>query len=169
METMTTLIHNVFTRFQIERMEGLILKGLKWFCHPPTAFAFGHYFCRFVADSDKRYNFDTLYELTNIQLDSMLNDYQLSLLPPSSVALAAMLNVIEKMGSSNYQESNEIARVLSSVSEIDVKSPTIQGARVRLSEGSTEAASFSFQKPKEVARAGSPTTVSSIKPANLPL
>jgi hypothetical protein len=134
-ETMANLSRNVYSADQIEAMERVMLKANKWLIHSPTVFAFSHYFCELIAGTDPRYDFETLLDLTKLQLESALQDYELSLILPSSVAFGAVMNAIEGMALSSPQSLREMESFLASATKIDSESSRMQDIQIRLYEG----------------------------------
>jgi hypothetical protein len=162
-ETMATLSRYQFDRNQIEAMEQLILKTVKWLCHPPTTFAFGHYYCKLVAGSDTSFDFDTLWEMTKVQLESVLNNYQMALVPSSSVAFAAVVNAIENIPSVPYHTQQEMERLVASVANVDSHSAPIKAICRQLYENIAGGSCATYEKQGSKNRVLSPRTVSSIR------
>lgn len=162
-ETMATLSRHKYDRHQIEAMEQFILKTVKWLCHPPTTFAFGHYYCKLVAGSDTSFDFDTLWEVTKVQLESVLNNYQMALVPSSSVAFAAVVNAIENMPSVPYHAQHEMERLVASVANVDSHSAPIKAICRQLYENIAGISCATYENQRNNSRVGSPRTVSSIR------
>jgi hypothetical protein len=160
-EAMATLSRHKYDRNQIEAMEQLILKTVKWLCHPPTTFAFSHYYCKLVAGSDTRFDFDTLWEVTKVQLESVLNNYQMALVPSSSVAFAAVVNAIDNMPSMPYHAQQEMERLVASVANVDSHSAPIKAICRQLYESTAGISCATYEKQRSNIRVGSPRTVSS--------
>eukprot|EP00980_Cylindrotheca_fusiformis_P011802 scaffold2816_cov121-Cylindrotheca_fusiformis.AAC.18 len=155
-DTMATLSRNKYDRNQIEAMEQLILKTLKWRCHPPTTFTFGYYYCKLVGGLD----FDALWEDVETQLDSVLNNYQLALAPSSYVAFAAVFNAIEGTTLFPPRRQQEMKRLVSSVAEVESYTTGIHEIRCQLVAASKTVNCATFEKQGYFIRAESPKTVS---------
>jgi hypothetical protein len=163
LQTMANLSRNVYSAAQIEAMERVMLETNKWLIHPPTSYAFSHYFCELIARADHRYAFETLLDLTKLQLESSLQDYELSLVPASSVAFAAVMNAAEGMALSPSQgHKQELEHRLASATQIDSTSSSIQDVQIRLYEGlwGTNLLEPSCGSP---VRPGSPRSVSVVR------
>jgi hypothetical protein len=133
-ETMANLSRNVYLASQIEAMEQVMLQATEWLVHPPSSFSFGHYFCQWIVATDPRYDFQTLFDLTKLQLESTLQDYGMALVPSSSVAFAAVMNAVEGMALSSPQVQMEMGQAVASAAKIDVP-PAIHDIQIRLYEG----------------------------------
>mmetsp|Transcript_29767 Transcript_29767/g.55851 ORF Transcript_29767/g.55851 Transcript_29767/m.55851 type:complete len:369 (-) Transcript_29767:452-1558(-) len=111
-ETMAALSRNVYSEDQIEAMERIMLQSNEWLLNPPTSFSFGYKLAQLVTSMDNRYPFDTLLELTNMQLESAICDYGLCTVLPSHVAVAAVHNAMESIGV-DHEHHHTIQRICS--------------------------------------------------------
>eukprot|EP00339_Tiarina_fusa_P002095 CAMPEP_0117012098 /NCGR_PEP_ID=MMETSP0472-20121206/10258_1 /TAXON_ID=693140 ORGANISM="Tiarina fusus, Strain LIS" /NCGR_SAMPLE_ID=MMETSP0472 /ASSEMBLY_ACC=CAM_ASM_000603 /LENGTH=313 /DNA_ID=CAMNT_0004715087 /DNA_START=147 /DNA_END=1088 /DNA_ORIENTATION=+ len=134
--SMAGLTRGVFTAEQIEGMERVILEANRWLVHPPTTFAYGHLFCEIIARADPKYEYETLYDLTKLQLEASIHNYEIALSLPSEVAFAAVMNAAEGMAlvSSPLRLKN-LEDLLASVASIDASSSTVQSIEKTLYEG----------------------------------
>jgi hypothetical protein len=135
-ETMANLSRNVYPASQIEAMERVMLQATKWLVHPPSSFSFCYSFCQWIVAADPRYDLQTLLDLTKLQFESTLQDYQMSMVPSSSVAFAAVMNAMEGMALSSPQVQMELGQAIAGAAKIDVSTSTaIQDIQIRLCEG----------------------------------
>jgi hypothetical protein len=140
-ETMASISRNVYPASHIEAMERVMHHATKWLVHPPSSFSFCHSFCEWIVaadpnpNPDRRYDLQTLLDLTKLQLESTLQDYEMSMVPSSSVAFAAVMNAVEGMALSSPQVQLELGQAIAGAAKIDVSSTAIQDIQIRLCEG----------------------------------
>lgn len=92
METISTLSKQSFTVQDMERKELELLQRLKWHVHPPTPQAFLKYFIiTFGIDNEEA------YEEANFLVELSVLDYYFVDFMASEIALAALMNVMEKI------------------------------------------------------------------------
>jgi hypothetical protein len=123
-------------------MERIMLESCKWLLNPPTVLSFGHRLVELVSSTDRRYPLETLLELTNMQVEPALYDYVLcSAVPPSLVAISAVMNAIEGMEISSEKEQrlmlNELCSTLKISNNDEYDMDLIQRIQIRLYEGLT--------------------------------
>ena len=171
-DTMAVLSRNVYSVEQIEAMERVMLQANQWLTHAPTSFMFAHYYCELISQADSRFQLETLMDLTKIQLESALQDYELSMIPPSSIAFAAVMNAAEGMRITTLQGLYEIEAFLASTVEAAESDCTLMhDIQIRLYEGilgsSTpmppKAAAASCGSASSNMRPSSPRSVSTIR------
>lgn len=133
-ESIARLTRNAYREDQIETMERLILDSNKWLMNPSTPFTYSDYLCELVSMMDPRHKFDTLNELTNLQIESTMKDYELGLLPASTVALAAVTNAVDSMDVALPEAQEAIETSLHSLLRAD-SNHRLQDIRIRLYEG----------------------------------
>lgn len=131
--SMARLSRNAYTAEQIETMERVVLQANQWLLNPSTAMDFSRQFSELISRADPRYNSATLVELTKVQLETTLRDYEFALLPASSAAFAAVMNAVDSMGLSQEVEYHQLEQFLMSTIQID--SVSLEGVRTRLYEG----------------------------------
>lgn len=132
-DTIVQLGGDAYRAEQIEAMERLIVDSTKWRMNPSTSFGFGHFLCEIVALVDSQHDLDTLKELTMWQLENIQTDYELGLLPASTVAFAAVMNAVESMGLASPKDQQKIEAGLQEYLHMDSAVP-LQDVRVRLYE-----------------------------------
>jgi hypothetical protein len=134
--SMADLTRGIYTAQQIEGMERVMLETNRWLIHPPTTFAYGHLFCEIISRADPKYEYNMLYDLTKLQLEASMHNYDIALSLPSEVAFAAVMNAAEGMVAlSSTLGLKNIEDLLSSVASIDASSSTIQSIEKTLYEG----------------------------------
>jgi len=130
LNTMASLSQNIYSVQQIETMERFMLQNIRWLLHPPTTFAFGRCFCQLLPQG---YN-DVIYDLTRLQLELAIRDYDLSMAPPSYVALAAVMNAVDSIDF-ELPIQNPLELLLEYASKIDPFSEEIQNIQKQLYQG----------------------------------
>jgi hypothetical protein len=133
-DSIASLTRNLYRKEQIESMERLILDANRWLMNPSTSFTFGDYLCEVVALMDVRHNLGALKELTTLQIESTMQDYELGLLPSSTVAFAAVMNAVDSMDVTSPEDQQAIGSSLQSLLRTD-PSLRLQDIRIRLYEG----------------------------------
>ncbi len=133
-ESIVSLIRNVYTKKQIESMEILILSANQWRMNPSTCFHFASYLCEILSQMDSRLHLETLKELSSLQLENTLNDYEVGLLPASTVAFAAVMNAVDSMEVCSAENLQELESSLQSILQTDAAIP-LHDIQIRLYEG----------------------------------
>ena len=165
LETMANLSRNVYTSGQISSMERVMLENVKWLVNQPSAFAFARDFCEFLAVVDERYSDETLLDLVKLEIESSLINYELSMIPPSVVAFAAVMNAVEGMDLSSPAEQKEMESFLISAAQIGSEYPNMEDIQIQLYEGLLGTASqkaFGGHSRSQIVRPASPRSVSAV-------
>lgn len=111
LRTLADLSRRQFTSKDIEEMELRLLTVLSWRVNPPTSVAFVHHLLKFVPSSTSTHNNSNsvhravqrdLFELSRYVCELALADVYFCDRRPSSVAYAAILNVMDFMASKTY-------------------------------------------------------------------
>jgi len=86
------------TARDIERMELRMLQAIQWRMNPPTSSAFVRHHLDLIPDDILDYNDRrVIFELSKIQINSSLSDYEFCTEKSSQVAFAALLNAVESV------------------------------------------------------------------------
>jgi hypothetical protein len=133
-DSISSLTRNVYRTDKIESMERMILDANKWLMNPSTSFTFGAYLCELVALMDPRHKLSTLQYLTTLQIESTMQDYELGLLPASTVALAAVINAVDSTEVASPDDQQLIKNRLQSLLRTD-SSLRLEDIQIRLYEG----------------------------------
>jgi hypothetical protein len=138
-ETMANLSRGQYTAKQIEATEREILSCLGWLVHPPTALTFSHYLLSLIPCLDKQTR-NTLLELTELQTELAVQDYDLCLWNQSLVGFAAVMNALESMSLTTPKVQSQLEVMLSAAAQIDSKSKSkiVHEIRISLYEGLLE-------------------------------
>ena len=112
------LSRGAYTEQQVTDMEVSILTAIQWRMNPPTALSFAHSFLALLSakniltDSEK----DAVFELAKFQTEAAVNEYELTTVCPSTIALAAVLNAIDTVSMKDAAEiQNELAQMVPSL------------------------------------------------------
>jgi hypothetical protein len=132
-DSIQRLIRNAYTKEQIEAMELLILNANQWRMNPSTPFHFAAYLSEMISLMDPRLDLETVQELANLQIEGVLNDYGVSLLPSSLVALAAVINALDSMDVYSAEKLQEVEFHLHALLQTDA-SISFNDVRIRLYE-----------------------------------
>lgn len=141
-DSIQRLIRDAYTKEQIETMELLILNANQWRMNPSTPFHFALYLSEMIALMYPRLDLETVQELTNLQLEGVLNAYDVSLMPSSLVALAAILNAVDSMDVCSAEELQDMESKLHSLLQSD-PSISFNDIRIRLYESISDDESHS--------------------------
>ncbi|KAL3927649.1 MAG: hypothetical protein SGARI_005261 [Bacillariaceae sp.] len=118
-ESMVMLSRNVYTEEQIEAMERMMLETTKWLVNPPTATAFGWRMAKmFSAMDEKRFPFETLLDLINVQLEAAVKHFSVCTMAQSLLAVGAVMNALESLGMTCPIEQRQTLGNLCNVLEI---------------------------------------------------
>jgi hypothetical protein len=133
-ETMANLSRGQYTGKQIEATERKILSCLGWLVHPPTALSFSQYLLSlvpFICEQTR----NTLLELTRLQTQHAVQDYDLCLWNQSLIAFAAVMNALESMSLAMPKMRSQLEIMLSAAAQIDSQSKLVNEIRIRLYQG----------------------------------
>lgn len=133
-QAMADLSRGQYKAKQIEATEREILSCLGWLVHPPTASTFSHYLLSLIPCMDEQTN-NTLLELTQLQTELAVQDYDLCLWNQSFVAFAAVMNALECMALTTPQLQSQLERMLSAAAQIDSQSKLVHQIQIRLYQG----------------------------------
>jgi len=122
MDTILQLSRGFFTLKEMEKMEYEVLQRLRWHVHPPTAQLFVKHFLFFLSAEEHE-----LHDLAQFMIELSVMDYFFVSYKPSEIAMAALLNSMDRLGKSASQVKFPITRF------IDIQSPAIIACRERLS------------------------------------
>ena len=122
MDTILQLSRGFFTLKEMEKMEYEVLQRLRWHVHPPTAQLFVKHFLFFLSCEEHE-----LHDLAQFMIELSVMDYFFVSYKPSEIAMAALLNSMERLGRNNASRIFHITRF------IDINSPAILACRERLS------------------------------------
>ena len=123
MDTILQLSRGFFTLKEMEKMEYEVLQRLRWHVHPPTAQLFVKHFLFFLSVEEHE-----LHDLAQFMIELSVMDYFFVSYKPSEIAMAALLNSMDRLGLKNTSRTNfPITRF------IDIHSPAILACRERLS------------------------------------
>ena len=92
MDTILQLSRGFFTLDEMEKMEYDILQRLQWHVHPPTPQVFVKHYLYFLGQEDKE-----IYDLAQFMTELSVMDYFFVGYRPSEIAIAALLNAVEKI------------------------------------------------------------------------
>lgn len=113
------LSNGFYTSNQIEQMEQQILHAIQWRVNPPTSLAFVRNLLNLIP---RRYLNDLwksqVYELTKIQIEMAINDYQFVPIKASSIAFASIVNACETL---NIMDTQSLSKFILSEVSIDSK------------------------------------------------
>jgi hypothetical protein len=133
-QTMANLSRGQYTAKQIETTEREILSCLGWLVHPPTALTFSHYLLSLLPSMDEQTS-DTLLELTKLQTELAVQNYDLCLWNQSLIAFAAVMNALESMSLTTPKLQSELEAMLSKAAQIDSQSKLVNDIRIYLYQG----------------------------------
>lgn len=128
METIVQLSRGVFTLQEMEQMESNVLQQLRWHVHPPTPQIFIKHFLIFLSVEDVE-----LHDHAQFMIELSVMDYFFVSYKPSEIAIAALLNSMDRLG-----RTNQITFPFSS-QFLDINSPAVCACRERLSLIHTQA------------------------------
>lgn len=123
MDTILQLSRGFFTLKEMEQMEYEVLQRLQWHVHPPTAQLFVKHFLFFLSVDEHE-----LHDLAQFMIELSVMDYFFVSYRPSEIAMAALLNSMDRLGHTVTSRTNfPITKF------IDIQSPAILACRERLS------------------------------------
>lgn len=154
-QTMANLSRGQYTAKQIEATEREILSCLGWLVHPPTALTFSHYLLSLIPCMDEQTS-NTLLELTKLQTELAVQNYDLCLWNQSLVAFAAVMNALESMSLTTPEQQSELVAMLSKAAKIDSQSKLVNEIRIYLYQGLLE---DNVELPKPVCAHTNPATM----------
>ncbi len=123
-----------YTAEDVLEMESIILKALDWRVNGPSTHELLRYVVQLSSDETK----DTFVteasfkELCNFQLDLSIGDYFFCTQRHSITATAAIVNAVENARNLGASGTERFFKKLSEVSEVDINSKAVNGARNRL-------------------------------------
>jgi hypothetical protein len=123
MDTILQLSRGFFTLKEMEGMEYDVLQRLQWHVHPPTPQVFVKHFLFFFSIEDSE-----THDLAQFMAELSVMDYFFVSYKPSEVAIAALLNAMERL--SLNSTSDMIFPIQTTL--FDHKSPNIRACRDRL-------------------------------------
>lgn len=156
MDTILQLSRGFFTLKEMEKMEYEVLQRLRWHVHPPTAQLFVKHFLFFLSSEENE-----LHDLSQFMIELSVMDYFFVSYKPSEIAMAALLNSMDRLGHKNSSRMNfHITRF------IDINSPAILACRERLSLIYAQANELGgLEEPDEIVR--SEALVATTEPSRL--
>lgn len=124
MDTILRLSRGFFTLEQMERMEYDILQRLQWHVHPPTPQIMVKHLLFFLSVEEHE-----VHDLAQFMVELSVMDYFFVSYKPSEVAIAALMNAMERLfphstAYLNFPFQNDL---------LDVCSPNVLACRERLS------------------------------------
>lgn len=156
MDTILQLSRGFFTLKEMEQMEYEVLQRLRWHVHPPTAQLFVKHFLFFLSAEEHE-----LHDLAQFMIELSVMDYFFVSYKPSEIAMAALLNCMDRLGKNASEVKFPITRF------IDIQSPAIIACRERLSLIYAQANEQGGLDDSEVTPARSETTTEVPQPARL--
>jgi len=127
------LSQGYYSSTEIAKMESEILFALEWRLQDPTIISFVRYFValmpRYILEQPSISK--TILDLSTYQAEIAVCDYSLSILNPSTVAFAAILNVLDSMAEEIFpaSEKETFYDALQSTTSIDIGDSRIQKVR----------------------------------------
>lgn len=116
----------------VEAMEKRMLNALQWRVNPPTPMSFVQKILDLVPEDlmneEERL---AIIDLTKFQIELAMGQYQFSILPASSIAIASLLNAVESM-SSNQAFVKDFEPYVCGLARVDTT--TLRGIRINLYE-----------------------------------
>lgn len=123
-----------FTAADILSMESSILQALRWRVNGPTTHSFLRYLIKLTSKGSGS-SLPTKYSLVDMcvfQLDLSVGDYFFCSKKPSSIAIAALMNVVQTSHEISSNEAEQFAETMQHICEVDITSPEIQTIMSRL-------------------------------------
>lgn len=124
MDTILQLSRGFFTLEEMEKMEYEVLQRLRWHVHPPTAQLFVKHFLFFLSVEENE-----LQDLAQFMIELSVMDYFFVSYKPSEIAMAALLNSMDRLGS-QAKLTNDFPF---NSNFVDIHSPAVFACRERLS------------------------------------
>lgn len=122
MDTILQLSRGFFTLKEMEKMEYEVLQRLRWHVHPPTAQLFMKHFLFFLSVEEHE-----LHDLAQFMIELSVMDYFFVSYKPSEIAMAALLNSMDRLGKQAPQFKLFVSRFM------EIHSTAIIACRERLS------------------------------------
>lgn len=123
MDTILKLSRGFFSLQDMEKMEYEVLQRLQWHVHPPTPQLFVKHFLFFLSVAEHE-----VHDLAQFMVELSVMDYFFVSFKPSEVAMAALLNAMERL-----EPHSTVHLSLPFQSQhLDIHSPRIEACRVRL-------------------------------------
>jgi hypothetical protein len=123
MDTILRLSRGAFNLQQMEKMEYEVLQRLRWHVHPPTPQLFVKHFLFFLSVEEHE-----VHDLTQFMIELSVMDYFFVSFKPSEVAVASLLNALER-----FHPHSTIHSHLSLLGQfLDIHSPAVIACRERL-------------------------------------
>jgi hypothetical protein len=124
MDTILQLSRGFFKLEEMEKMEYEVLQRLRWHVHPPTAQLFVKHFLLFLSVEENE-----LQDLAQFMIELSVMDYFFVSYKPSEIAMAALLNSMDRLGS-QAKLTNDFPF---NSNFVDMHSPAVLACRERLS------------------------------------
>ena len=153
---MAGLSKGVYTKEQIETMESTVLRTIQWRIHPATPMTFCHYMCELLSPARSLLSTDstvkeiagqigglddvtreTLIELSKMQTELAVREFDLCLGEASSIAFAAIMNAIHSMDLP-VRVQKQVEFILMLATGIDSQSCRMEDLQVRLYQSIVE-------------------------------
>jgi hypothetical protein len=123
MDTILLLSRGFFTLEQMEKMECDVLQRLQWHVHPPTPQLFVKHFLFFLSIEQHE-----VHDLSQFMVELSVMDYFFVAYKPSEIAIAGILNAIERLLPDRANGNDfPFRRIV-----IDINTPEVLACRERL-------------------------------------
>ena len=168
MDTILRLSRGAFNLQEMEKMEYEVLQRLRWHVHPPTPQVFVKHFLFFLSVEEHE-----VHDLTQFMIELSVMDYFFVSFKPSEVAVASLLNALERFHPASTQSHLSLLGQF-----LDIHSPAVIACRERLAliyaqaneqgsgpdatpskGGNTTTTTVSTQEPSTLHRTTSPVSV----------
>jgi Cyclin, C-terminal domain/Cyclin, N-terminal domain len=157
MDTILQLSRGFFTLEEMEKMEFNVLQGLRWHVHPPTPQVFVKHFLFFLAIEEHE-----IHDLAQFTVELSIMDYFFVSYKPSEVALASLLNAVDRLCPPGTVERLHLPF---HSQYLDLNSPAVAACRARLALIYAQA-----NEPTTIPNDGSTTpSTSKAPPTNAPV
>lgn len=148
---MAELSRGYYTKRDFTQLEIEITTRLNWFLNGPTSLSYlEHYLVLLpLYRTELRANHATITEISRYQIELSVGEYSLVTVPPSMVAVAALMNSIRSLISAHDRYTGDFTRalkVIQDISGVNMMCPTlVQVSSIlhRLTAGTTN-----YQTPK---------------------
>jgi len=100
-QLLASISRGMHTAKQIEEMELKLLAGLDWLLHPPTSLSFVQKYLRLMALDKSRE--EAVFELAKFQTEVAVQEYAFVTSCPSEIAFCAIMNALDAVGDSDFQ------------------------------------------------------------------
>jgi lipoyl(octanoyl) transferase len=125
MDTILQLSRGFFTLEEMEKMEFDVLNVLGWHVHPPTPQVFVKHFLFFLGIEQHE-----IHDLSQFMVELSIMDYFFVSYKPSEVALASLLNAVDRLCPHGMAERISLPF---QTKFLDLNSPAVSACRARLS------------------------------------